>query len=147
MSKKIYTVNLEEIERESLLKLIKTGVASARKLSRARVLLKADEDLTDKDIASALHVSVATIERIRKRFVEGNLEAALNDTKRSLWTKKLTGKEEAYLIALACTKAPEGRTRWTLRMLADKVVELGITGQISHESIRSALKKTSLNLG
>lgn len=90
---------------------------------------------------------IATIERLRKRFVEGNLEAALNNAKRSLWTKKLTGKEEAYLVALACTKAPEGRSRWTLRMLADKFVELGIVEQISHESIRSVLKKTILSLG
>ena len=147
MAKKIHIVDLKKEERERLLKLINTGIGSARKLARARILLKADEGLADKDISSALHVSISTIERIRKRFVEGNLEAALNNAKRSLWTKKLTGKEEAYLVALACTKAPEGRSRWTLRMLADKFVELGIVEEISHESIRSVLKKTILNLG
>jgi transposase len=144
---KIYHVNLTDEERESLLKLIRRGRPSARKVNRARILLLTDEGKPDQDIQEALHTSRATIERTRKRFVEGNLEYALNEKKRSGAPPKLDGKQEAYLIALACSKPPSGRVRWTLKMLSDKLVELGVVDEISDETVRLRLKKTMLSHG
>jgi transposase len=109
-------------------------------------LLKAADDLTDDQIAAALDVGVATVERTRKRFVEQGLDA-LNERPRPGARPKLTGKQEAHIIALACSKAPQGHTHWTLRLLAGKVVELGFTESFSRESVRRVLKKTSLSLG
>jgi transposase len=144
---KIYHVNLTNEERESLLKLIRSGKPSARKVNRARILLLADEGKTDQNIQEALHTSRSTIERTRKRFVEGNLEYALSEKKRSGAPRKFDGKQEAYLVALACSKPPAGRARWTLQLLSDKLVELGIVDEISDETVRLRLKKTMLNLG
>ena len=145
---KRYVVKLTNQERERLLKLLRSGTAPARMLNRARILLKADADgpdqWTDERIAQALDTSVATVGRARKRFVRQGLEAALE---RSLadrvYERSLDGRAEARLIALACSEAPEGRDRWSLRLLADKAVELGIVEAISHETVRKTLKKTS----
>jgi transposase len=106
------------------------------------VLLKADDGLTDPEVAAALDVGVATVHRIRQRCVEEGLEAALRDRARPGAAPKFTTKQHAHVIALACSRAPEGRTRWTLRLLADRVVELGLAEQCSYETIRRALKKT-----
>jgi len=115
-------------------------------LTRARILLKADEGLEDEAIAEAVGTSVATIERTRHRFVERNLEA-LNELPRPGGQPKLSGKQEAQLIAVACTPAPRGRVRWTLALLAEQVVELGFTDSIARETVRQVLKKTPSSRG
>ena len=140
---KIYHVNLTEEERESLLKLIRTGKPSARKVNRARILLLTDEGKPDGEIQEALHTSLSTIERTRKRFVEGNLEGALNEKPRGGAPRKLDGKQEASLVALACSPPPSGRIRWTLHLLADRLVQLGVVEEISGETVRLRLKKTT----
>jgi transposase len=106
-------------------------------------LLKADEGLKDAEIAQALNTSPSTVERTRKRFVEGGLAKALNEDPRPGRESKLSEREEAHLIALACSDAPDGHAHWTLRMLADKVVELGFAESFSHEAVRQRLKKMS----
>ncbi|MGH8608437.1 MAG: helix-turn-helix domain-containing protein, partial [Gammaproteobacteria bacterium] len=111
------------------------------------VLLKADEGLSDEAVVRALNVGIATVGRVRQRFVEEGLESALNDKPRAPRKRKLTGKQEAHVIAVACSQAPEGRARWTLRLLANKVVELGYAQSIAHESVRHILKKTISSLG
>src|SRR3712207_934105 len=108
---------------------------------RAQTLLLASEERTDEAIASALHVGVNTVERTRQRFVEEGLEASLRERPRPGARPKLGPKEQAFVVALACTKPPEGRERWTLQMLADRVVELQIVPDISDEAIRRLLKK------
>jgi len=152
--RKKYIVQLTEEEREYLHKLISSGTAPARKLNRARILLKADigkhaegEALIDKEIARMLETSPATVQRVRERFYEGGLEAALE---RSLpdrvYKRSLEGRAEARLIALACSKPPLGRDRWSFRLLADKAVELAIVEEVSHETVRKVLKKTNFAL-
>jgi transposase len=146
MTKK-YFVTLTDEERAPLLALTKRGKVSARRLTRAHLLLQADADASDEAIAQALHVGTATVERIRKRFVEEGLEAALTEHPRPGGQRKLDGKQEAFLIALACSTAPEGRTCWTMQLLADKLVELQVVEAISDETVRRTLKKTSSSHG
>jgi transposase len=141
MGKK-YIVKLTATERSELLELVKKGTLGARKLTRAHILLHADEGSSDEAIAQALHVGRATVERIRKRFVEGNLEHALNERPRPGAKRKLDEKAEAYLIALACSKPPEGRAQWGMQLLADRLVEVGRVDSISDETVRRTLKKT-----
>ena len=150
MPKKKYIVDLTSEEREELEALISSGVAPARKLTRARILLKADEGWTDKDISEALDVGTATVERVRKRFVEwGGIKAIERRKPRRQYERKLDGDAEARLIALACSAPPEGRTRWTLQLLADKLVTLEAVeiDSVSYETVRRVLKKTGLSLG
>ena len=147
MAKK-YVVRLTREEREVLLRMVKAGKGAARKLTHARVLLKADADgpnWTDVRIADALDVGVRTVESLRKRFVEEGLDLTLNRRKqvRPSRMPKLDGDGEARLVALASSEAPDGRKRWTLRMLADRLVVLDVVDSISHETVRQALKKTS----
>lgn len=139
---KRYIVDLTEGERAELLALLNKGVAPARRLTRARILLLADEGGTDREIAAALHGHPATVERTRRRCVEGGPEAALTDKPRPGGRPKLGGKQEAHLVALACSAPPEGRTRWTMRLLADRLVELALVDTISDETVRRTLKKT-----
>jgi transposase len=146
MPKKKYVVDLTAEERTTLEQLLQKGTSSARKLTRARILLQADEGLTDEEIATALAVGVATVERTRQHFVEANLEA-LNELPRPGGQCKLSGKQEAHLIAVACTPAPSGRTRWTLQLLAEQVVELGFAESIARETVRQVLKKTRSSPG
>ncbi len=146
MPKKKYVVDLTAEERTTLEQLLQKGKSSARKLTRARLLLQADEGLTDEEIATALGVGIATVERTRQRFVEANLEA-LNELPRPGGQCKLSGKQEAHLIAVACTPAPSGHTRWTLQLLAEQVVELGFAASIARETVRQVLKKTRLSPG
>jgi transposase len=143
MPNKIYVVDLTEDERTYLLDFIKSGQQSARKLNRARILLHADEDKPDKEIAAALHTGIATVQRTRQRFVEGNLEGALNEKRRPGREKKLDEKGEAVLETLAHSKPPDGRKRWTLELLADRLVELKVVDSISHETVRQELKKNA----
>jgi transposase len=147
MPAKIYIIDLSDEERDSLRTLISQGKPSARKVTRARILLKADEGLKDKEIVAALNTSRPTVERIRKRFVEGGLEKALNEDPRPGQRRKLDGRQEAHLIALTCSPAPTGHADWTLRLLADKLVEMGVVESISYETVRQVLKKTRSSLG
>lgn len=153
MPAKKYRVTLTQEERENLTDLISQGKIAVRKLIHAQVLLHADEasiseSLKDADIAKAIHTSRLTVERVRKRFVLEGLESALNpkvQTHRK--PKKLDGEAEAFLIATACSVAPEGRTDWTLQLLADRLIECQIVNSISAECVRQTLKKTNLSRG
>ena len=151
--KKKYVVTLTEAEREMLQAMLSGGRAAARKLVHARILLKADAGLggpgwNDDQVAEGLEVGRATVERVRREFVEEGLEAALERRKpRRLYERALDGDGEAHLIAVACQKPPEGRARWTLRMLADRMVQLEVVEQVSYQTVRRTLKKTSLSLG
>jgi transposase len=148
MAKK-YRVTLSGEEREELTALLRKGKANARKLAHARVLLAVDESAsrsgnTDEQTAQALHLSTRTVERVRERFVEQGLTAALlpqPSTRR--YERAFDGAQEARLIALACSAPPEGKSRWTLRLLAEQAVELKIVESASYESVRQALKKTN----
>jgi transposase len=149
MAKK-YVVTLEAGERRQLKELVRVGRAAAYKRRHAEVLLKADAGpqgpaWADEQIAEAFDVSVRGIEYLRQRFVEQGLEAALGRQKRSRppVERKLDGRKEARLIALSCSAPPEGRRRWTLRLLADRLVELAVVSSISYEAVRQVLKKTS----
>ncbi len=157
--KKVYVVQLPEEERQQLEDMVKGGKAkgrkvSALKLTRARVLLKADQQegapsCTDAKIADALDISPKTVFNVRRRWVELGLEQALERKKQTTPSRqrKLDGKAEAKLVAVCCDPAPEGQVAWTLRLLADKVVELGLATSISPETVRQTLKKTTSNLG
>jgi transposase len=142
---KKYLVTLTDDERDHLEQLLAKGKAAARTLAHAHVLLKADRPTgwTDAQIAEAFGVSVRTAERVRQRFVEEGLGAALKPKVAPRLPRKVDGEVEAHLVALACSDPPEGRRRWTLRLLADKLVELDLVESISHEGVRQALKKTS----
>jgi transposase len=146
MPKKIYIVDLTEEERAYLLDFIKSGEKSARKLNRARILLLADENKSDSEIAKVLHTGTSTVQRTRQRFVEGNLEGALNERPRQGRSKKLDEKGEAVLETLAHSKPPQGRKRWTLQLLADRLVQLKIVDSISYETVRQEVKKRELSL-
>lgn len=147
MPEKKYIVDLTEAERQQLLNLVKKGKLSARKLNRAHILLQAADGATDDAIAAALHVGRATVQRIRKRFVEGNLDWALNEKQRPGARRKLDGKQEAFLVATACSTPPEGRDRWTMQLLADKLVKLQVIESISDETVRRMLKKATSSPG
>jgi transposase len=151
--RKIYIVTLTSEERATLQQLISSGKAAARKLIHARILLKANSSKggpgwNDSAISQALDVGTATIERVRKRFVEDGLEAALGRRKpKRQYKRKLDGDGEAHLIALACSESPEGSARWTLRLLADRMVALEYVDELSYQTVRRTLKKTNLSRG
>ncbi len=141
MPRKKYLINLSAEEQQHLTDLTRKGSVKARQFKRAMILLKADEGLTDAQIMAAINVSRPCVERIRKRFVEGGLERALNEDPRPGQRRKLDGRGEAQLIATACSQAPEGHDHWTIRLLAGRLVELGVVDSISHETVRLTLKK------
>lgn len=153
MPSKKYLVELAEDERRELNELIRKGKAAARKIQHAQVLLKADQASDapawkDQQIAEAFSVSPRTVERVRRRFVEQGLEAAITHRRpKRTKPRKLDGEAEARLIVMACSQAPDGRKRWTLKLLADKLVELDIVDHIVPETVRKTLKKTSSSLG
>jgi len=147
---KKFVVTLTEEERHSLQKLVRSGNESARKITRARIFLKADQNpagpaWTDQQISHALDVGVATVERLRKRVVEDGLDAALHPRKNQnpRLRRKLDGYQEAQLVTLACSHPSEGRVRWTFRLLAYTLVELEIVDSISYQTVRRVLKKIS----
>lgn len=146
MPKKRYLVTLNAAEREHLEHLLHRGTHATRKVTRARILLKAAEGMEDSAIAAALSVGRATVERTRRRFVEEGLQA-LEERPRPGKRPTLDAKAEARLIAEACSTAPEGRQRWTLHLLADRVVALGLAASYSHESVRRVLKKARSSRG
>jgi transposase len=152
MTKK-YRVTLASEEREQLRQLLSKGKADVRRLKHAQILLAADESgenhvPTDDSIAQTIGVGRATVERVRRRFVEEGLELSLSPyrTPNRVYRTKLDGQQEAHLIAIACSQAPEGKARWTLTMLSDAMVELRHVDSISRETVRQTLKKMSSNL-
>ncbi len=145
--RKKYVVRLSDAERKRLHALIRSGTESARRLRRGRTLLLCDEGRSDVAVAEALHIGRATVERTRQRFCQDGLEVALGERPRPGGKPKLNAKQEAHLIALACSAAPEGRERWTVRLLADRLVELEHVEAISHETVRRTLKKTRSSRG
>ncbi len=139
-----YHVELSEAERCELTALVGSGKHYARKLKRAQILLAADSGLSDDDIAAAVAVGGSTVYRTKRRFVEGNLEAALNEEPRAGADRKLTSNEEALLIATTCSSPPEGRARWTLELLAGAMVKLTDHDSLSRETIRRRLAENHL---
>lgn len=146
MAKKKYIVDLSDTERDELKHLIRSGKHSSRRVTRARILLKAASGCTDSEIVQALSVGVATVERTRQRFVESGL-GALNEKPRPGKRPKLDARAEARLIAEACSTAPDGQKRWTLQLLADRIVELKLAESYSYEAVRRVLKKTNSSRG
>ncbi len=153
MTKK-YRVTLTPAEREELERRLARGKADVRKIKHAQILLKADETddgpaWSDVRIAEAVEAGTATVERVRQRFVEEGLASALSPYRggKRVYERKLDGAQEAHLVALACSPAPKGRKRWSLRLLADKLVELELVDEISHETVRQTLKKTCSSRG
>ena len=144
---KRYRVTLTDPERERLESLTRKGTASVRMVRRAQTLLLAAEERTDEEIVKALRIGVSTVERTRRRFVEEGLDASLRERPRPGARPKLGPKERAFVVALACTKPPEGRHRWTMQMLADRLVELELVPDITDEAIRLLLKRTSSSHG
>jgi transposase len=140
-------VTLTEEERVHLLGLTKKGKVAARKLTRAHILLQADAGVSDKAIAAALHIGMATVERLRKRFVAEGLDAALSERPRPGGQRNLDGKQEAFLMALTCSTPPEGRQCWTRQLLADTLVAVQVVEAILDETVRRTLKKTRSNRG
>jgi transposase len=149
---KQHVVRLLPAERAVLGDVVAAGTAPARTLAHARVLLKADQGeggpaWSDARIAEALEISVATVERTRRRWADGGLDGALHRRPTGPRSRKLDGAQEARLIAVACTKPPAGHERWTLRLLADRLVELEVVDGIAPNTVRAVLKKTNSNRG
>jgi transposase len=147
MGRERYVVRLEGEERDHLEHLIRGGKSPARKVARARILLKADASWGVGRIVEALDISAGTVCRTKRRYLEGGLSRALEEDPRPGQPAKLDERGEAHLIALVCSEAPQGHDHWTLRLLANKVVELGIVPSMSHEGIRKRLKKTVSSRG
>jgi len=153
MAKKTYIVELTSDECRALKQLINTGKTAAYKQRHARILLLADQGpqgpaMKDEDITNAVSCGIAAVERVRKRFVEEGLQEALARHKsRRQYQRKLDGEGEAHLIVLACSEPPEGQKRWTLRLLADRMVALEYVDCLSYQTVRRTLKKTNLSLG
>jgi transposase len=151
--KKKYIVTLTEVERQMLQAMLSRGKAAARKLMHARILLKADVSagrpaLSDDAIAEDIEAGRTTVERVRRQFVEEGLDAALERRKpHREYRRTLDGDGEAHLVALACQQPPEGRSRWTLRLLADRMVRLEYVDEVSKDTVARVLKKTNLSLG
>jgi transposase len=151
--KKKYIVTLTEAERQMLQTMLSRGKAAARKLMHARILLKADVSagrpaMSDDAIAQAIEAGRTTVERVRRQFVQEGLEAALERRKpHREYRRTLDGDGEAHLVALACQQPPEGRSRWTLRLLADRMVQLEYVDEVSKDTVARVLKKTNLSLG
>ena len=153
MPAKIYRVTLTNEEREELTAIVGKGKGNARRMTRARILLLADEKRSDggwkdADIAQALGVHQRTVERVREKCVEQGIEAGLNHTRpKKKRNKILDGAAEARLVQLACSEAPDGHERWSLQMLSDKLIELEIVESVSRETVRTTLKKMNSSRG
>jgi transposase len=145
--RKQYHVKLTDEERKYLTDVTNKGKAGARKIKRARILLMADAEKSDREIVAAVEVGESTVERTRQRFTEGGMDRALNDNPRSGRRRLLDGKQEAFLVALTCSDGPDGRETWTMQLLADKLIELKMVERISDETVRLTLKKTNLSHG
>lgn len=146
MPKKKYIVKLNDAEREQLEKMLQSGNHPTRKLTRARILIKASDGWKDDQIATALGIGRSTVERTRESFVERGLDA-IKDRPRPGKKPKLDAKVEARLVAEACSMPPEGHAHWTMQLLADRLVELRLVESVSDETVRRSLKKTSSSRG
>jgi hypothetical protein len=150
---KRYRITLTEPERQDLQKLVSTGKAGAKKLVRARIMLLADQSQggpgkSDPEVCDALGCGRATVERVRKQFVEDGFEFALQPARSTrVYQRRLDGKAEAHLVALTCGAPPEGHARWTLRLLAERMVALEYVESVAHETVRQTLKKTNSSRG
>ena len=145
---KKFVVYLSKEERESLENIVNKGTANVRQIRRAHTLLLSNAGKTDEDIASLLHVTTVTIAETRKHWCAEHLSRNLSDQPKPGRKRKLDGKQEAFLVALACTDAPEGREHWPLRMLSGKLLELGVIDEpVSYETVRDRMKKTTLSRG
>ena len=142
-----YKVQLTDEQRSELLSIVSKGEHNARLIKRANILLLSDEGKTASQIVEALRISEQTVYNIRKRFVQEGLESAIHEKPRPGAKRKFQAEQEAHPIALACSEPPDGRERWTIRLLANKVVELGILDEVGRETVRRTLKKTSLSRG
>ncbi len=147
MPAKRYKVDLSQAERVVLDELTRKGNISARKMKRAQILIKASAGWTDERIAEALDTARTTVERTRQRFVERGLEGALTEDARPGQKRRLDGRAEAHLLALVCSEQAEGQARWSMRLLAEKLVELEVVDSISHETVRQTLKKMTSSPG
>jgi len=145
--KRVHVVKLKGEERSDLIQFLRKGKSSARSQTRARILLLSDEELEDDEIVETLKVSKSTVSRIRKRYCKEGLDFALHEKPRSGAPTKIDGRVEAQLTLLACSEPPEGRSRWTVRLLADRLVELEVVDSLSHMSVQRLLKKMKLSLG
>jgi transposase len=145
--RKKYHVTLSDAERTQLRAVLRKGQASARRIARAHILLLADEGHQDAAIATHVHVGALTVHRVRKRFAEAGLDAALGERPRPGGQPKLDGKQEALLVALTCSEPPDQRPKWTMQLLADRMVAIGAVDTISDETVRRVLKKTSSSRG
>lgn len=150
---KKYKVTLEKDERNDLMEITRKGSHKSQKVINALILLNCDEGACqeqrtkNEDVALVLNISMRKIDRVKKRFIEEGLDVALNGRKgERIYKKKADGDFEAHLVALSCSKPPEGFSRWSLRLLADRVVELNYVDEISHETIRRVLKKRNQTL-
>ncbi len=147
MVREKYGVRLTAEQRDQLEHLVRAGKSTARVVTRARILLKTDQGWLAPQVAQALDVVDGTVYRIKRRFAEDGMDGTLKDRPQDHRYRKLDDRGEAHLIALACSPAPEGHDHWTLRLLAGKVVELGLAPSLSHETVRLHLKKTSSSPG
>jgi transposase len=147
MPKKVYVVTLSDEERHHISELTRKGTLAARKLARAHILRLADEGKPDAEIVSALGVGLSTVERTRRKYVEGGLDEALSERPRPRVSRKLSEKGEAYLIALSCSTPPDDQVKWTMQLLSDRLVAVGIVDEISDETVRRTLKKMCSNHG
>lgn len=148
MSQKKFIVDLSDAEVEELETMLRSGKHAARKLTRARILLQIHQGNSDRTVARNLGIGLSTVERTREKLVEAvSVEAALQDRPHPAKPRKLDGKAEAFLIATACSDAPEGRAKWTMQLLADRLVQLEIVESISDETVRQTLKKNRLSRG
>src|SRR5687767_9377029 len=147
MPAKKYRVELTTEEREQLDGLLTRGKVGARVSARARILLHAAEGATDEAIAAAVRVGEATVERTRQKFVEGGVDWALHERPRPGGRRKLDGKQEAFLVATACSTPPDGRPRWTMQLLADRLVAVQLVDSLSDETVRRTLQKTRSSRG
>ncbi len=145
--RKKYVVTLSQDERAQLRSVLRKGHASARRIARAQILLLADEGHGDAAIATHVHVGALTVHRVRKRYAEAGVEAALGERPRPGGQPKLDGKQEALLVALTCSEPPEDRPKWTMQLLADRMIAIGAVDTISDETVRRVLKKTSSSRG
>ncbi len=147
MARQAQAVVLSEKEIASLQEYLHTGRRSARAIKRARVLLQLQAGLSAKEVAQSSEVSLATLYNIKQRYLQEGLSSALQDKPKSGAPTQITSRQEAQLTALACSEAPAGYSQWSLRLLSDKMVELGHVAHISHEQVRKMLKKINLSLG
>ena len=145
--KRVYVVKLREHERDKLIQYLRKGSSSARSQTRARILLLSDDDFEDDEIVETLKVSKSTVCRIRKRYCEGGLNYALREKPRSGAPAKIDGTIEAKITMLACSEPPDGRSKWTLKLLADRLVEMDVVDSISNMTVQRVLKKMKLSLG